>query len=168
MQPEKQQDNDEQFIKIYMQYKTSVYYLALSILKDASLAEDVMQETFIRVRANNHKYNSLDNIRTWIMKITRNLSYNCLRDRRFEVPVENQMEGDIENTVNVDKLVTGSIMVNDALISLNNEERQIFTLHVFGDYTHREISEIMNIPQGTVRWKYAVMKKKLRGLLNKY
>ena len=84
------QDSDEQFIKIYMQFKTPVYYLALSILNDAALAEDIMQETFIRVRANTHKYNSLDNIRTWIMKITRNLSYNCLRDRRFEILIDEQ------------------------------------------------------------------------------
>lgn len=162
------QDSDEQFIKIYMQFKTPVYYLALSILNDAALAEDIMQETFIRVRANTHKYNSLDNIRTWIMKITRNLSYNCLRDRRFEILIDEQVENDIRNTVNIDKVVTDSIMINDLLQTLNDEEKQIFTLHVFGDYTHREISEIMNIPQGTVRWKYAIMKKTLRELLKKY
>ena len=59
-------------------------------------------------------------------------------------------------------------MINDLLQSLNDEEKQIFTLHVFGDYTHREISEIMNISQGTVRWKYEIMKKTLRELLKKY
>lgn len=163
-----EKENDEQFIKIYTQYKAPVYYLALSILKDASLSEDIMQETFIRVRANIHKYNFLHNIRTWIMMITRNLSYNCLRDRRFEIPVENHIERENMSSVYVDQLVIGSIIVNDALKSLNDEEKQIFTLYVFGDYTHREISEIMNIPQGTVRWKYSAMKKKLRELLNKY
>ncbi|MDN5317195.1 MAG: hypothetical protein PWR08_1320 [Thermoanaerobacterium sp.] len=59
-------------------------------------------------------------------------------------------------------------MINDVLNYLGNDEREIFSLHVFGRYTHREISEILNIPQGTVRWKYSIIKKKLRKLLKKY
>lgn len=165
---DEKQKNDDEFIKIYMKYKTPVYFYLLSILKDAGLSEDIMQETFIRVRTNIYKYGSINNLRTWIMKIARNLALNCLRDRKFELLNYEEINANVEEAVNVDEFVTDSIMINDVLNYLSNDEREIFSLHVFGCYTHREISEILNIPQGTVRWKYSIIKKKLRKLLKKY
>lgn len=82
---DEKQKHDDEFIKIYMKYKTPVYFYVLSILKDAGLSEDIMQETFIKVRTNIYKYDSINNLRTWIMKIARNLALNCLRDRKFEL-----------------------------------------------------------------------------------
>lgn len=165
---DEKQKHDDEFIKIYMKYKTPVYFYVLSILKDAGLSEDIMQETFIKVRTNIYKYDSINNLRTWIMKIARNLALNCLRDRKFELLNYEEISFNATEATNVDEFITDSIMINDVLNYLGNDEREIFSLHVFGRYTHREISEILNIPQGTVRWKYSIIKKKLRKLLKKY
>jgi RNA polymerase sigma-70 factor, ECF subfamily len=156
--------DEGEFIRVYTEYKTKVYYFALSILKDRGLSEDIMQEVFIRVRANAYKYGEIDNLKTLIMKITRNLALNCIRDRRFEASSD-LMENN-EAKEDFTEYVTESVVINKALNSLSEEERQVFILHVLGGYKHREISGIMAIPQGTVRWKYADAKEKLRKLLN--
>lgn len=161
--------NEHEFIQIYKEHQTAVYFLALSILKDRGLAEDVMQTTFIRVRSHLAKVIERNNIHTWIMRITRNLAYNCLRDRRFELAVgERDGIADASSGVSLEDQVTDSYMLNQAFALLKQDERELFTLHVLGNYTHREISKIMGLPQGTIRWRYSQIKHKLRKWLRDY
>lgn len=64
------------FDEIYNRTRTSVYYVALSVLRDKALAEDVMQTTYISVLKNIRSYILGTNASAWIIKIARNEALN--------------------------------------------------------------------------------------------
>lgn len=57
---------------------------------------------------------------------------------------------------------------NEVLTKLEIDEREIFTLHVAAELKHREIANILSLPQSTVRWKYSNAVKKLKTVLKDY
>lgn len=68
------------FDEIYNQTRKSVYYVALSILRDKPLAEDVMQTTYIRVLKNLNSYTIGTNALAWIVKIAKNEALNLKKN----------------------------------------------------------------------------------------
>jgi len=153
--------------QLYEQFKVPVYLLALVILKDRALAEDILQETFIGLRANAHTYSLGTNAKAWILSITRNLSKNCLRKRHYETSQsfdEDTEVCDKKYTVETDML--DGIVTSDALNILDETQREIVVFHVFTGLKHTEISKLLCIPYGTVLWKYSVAMKKLRAFYN--
>ena len=67
-----------------------------------------------------------------------------------------QTENEVEDSV------LGEMSVQEALSHLKPSERQVVSLKVLGELTFKEISQIMNLPMGTVTWKYQNAIKKLR------
>lgn len=72
------------FIEIYEATKHIVFATALNILKDYALAEDIMQDTYIKMRASVCSYQSNTNPVAWIVTISRNLSLNLYKQRKRE------------------------------------------------------------------------------------
>ena len=154
---------DTLFISLYQKYKTPVFYYAYSILKDRGLAEDIMQETFIRVRAHAHQYRTYDNIRVWILRITHNLSLNCIRDRASEICAE-----DFETLLpgkSTENNMEESDYINNILMKLPPEERLMFSLHYIHKYRYKEIAQSTHTPMGTVQTRCRTARKKLQQIL---
>lgn len=139
--------------KLYNDLRPVVYGLALSILRSKTLAEDVLQDTFVRVKTASASYKPGTNGRAWILKIARNISLTIIRDGRYEICSDEiiSIEPDgidyMQNSID-------SIMLKDALLKLDEQERQIVILHALKDMKHREIAQIIDAPLGTVLWKY--------------
>jgi len=152
--------------RLYRKTSPAVYGYALSILKNSSAAEDVMQDTYVSIAQNSAGYRSQGKPMAWIMTITRNLAYMRLqRSEARNVPLDDYTElaseGD-EYTESDRKL-----MIKTALEVLSAEERQIVTLHAVSGLKHREIARMLNMPLSTVLTKYKrsleKLKKKLGG-----
>lgn len=145
------------FVILYEKYKTPVYFMALSILKDKTNAEDIMQEVFLRVYKSIEKNESIMNFKAWVLKVTRNLSLNYIRDNKqvFEEDVNEMAYVGFE-----DVLIEGMSSYK-ILQCISSDERMIFTLHYIDGYKLREIANILEIPMGTVQTKCHVAKKKL-------
>ena len=121
-------------------------------------AEDVMQNTYLKIKLNADKYTAGTNGRAWILQIAKNLALNELSKRRRA-----ESGGDGEAEAQGD-FPAGS--VNDLMQrELSEEERRIVTLHVLWGYKHREIARMLGCPTGTVTSKYKRSVEKLKKAL---
>ena len=155
-----QSGNLDVFDDIYYETKSIVYYTILTILKDKSLSEDIMQDTYLKALEKIHSFKPRYSFKSWIVTIARNLSINEFNRRKRELSYD----------PNVDEYIFGStestseneLIVKQMIETLKEDEREIVILHVIGDLKHREIAEIVGKPLGTVTWMYNQAIKKLK------
>lgn len=144
---------------IYDKLGRRIYLLAYSILGDTHAAEDVLQDTLIRISEGAHALRDGGNAIAYILTTTRNLSIDALRKRRREIPQEeligigSDMREEICDTP-FSKL--------EALCILDEEERQIVTLKIEGGLKHREIAPILGISQAACEKRYRRALEKLK------
>jgi len=155
------QGEQDAFKQLYENTDRSVYSFILSIIRNSQDAEEIMQDTYLKVWTSAHLYTDQGKALAWIFTISRNLCYMRLRNRKREsdIPIEDLELGEscpqIENTV--DRLVLES-----ALEVLSEEERQIVLLHAGTGMKHREIAKTLGLPLATVLSKYSRSIKKLK------
>lgn len=149
------------FHTIYICTANSVYGFLLSIIKNKEDAEDLMQETYIRVREKAHLYQEQGKPLAWIFTIAKNLAYMRLRERRKAVFIEIQdvdMSLDFSDVSNAED----RMVLEAAFRVLNREERQIVILHAISGLKHKEIGQILKKPLPTIISKYNRALKKLK------
>ena len=148
------------FDNVYHETKSVVYYAILNILKDKSLSEDIMQDTYLKALEKIQTFKPRYSFKSWIVMIARNLAINEYNRRKRELSFDpNQDEyifGSSESTSEKE------LIVKQMIEYLKDDEREIVLLHVVGDLKHREIAEIVNKPLGTVTWIYNQAIKKLK------
>jgi RNA polymerase sigma-70 factor (ECF subfamily) len=153
--------------QLYAQTKSAVYGYALSVLKNRQNAEDVMQDTYIRIFAAAGSYRPQGKPLAWVLTITRHLALMKLREqgRRPTVPEEEfslAAPGDeIEQSLNRQMLAA-------ALTILSDEERQIVILHSVSGLKHREIAALLELPLATTLSKYRRALEKLKRELDNF
>lgn len=151
----------EALAELYSQTKTAVYGFALSILLNRHDAEDVMQETYVKIYSSAKEYKPQGKPMAWALTIARNLSFMKLRsDKRIEVTADEIWDQhDLHHFVddNLDRLVLEAAMRN-----LSAEERQIVILHAVAGQKHREIAALLQIPLSTTLSKYHRALSKLK------
>lgn len=153
------QDGDMSvFDTLYYETKDIVYYTILQILKDKSLSEDIMQETYLKALEKIHSFSKKTSVKSWFTTIARNLAINEYNKRKREIQT-NEIEDFFGH---VDSASEKELIIRDLFKDLKDTEREILIYHVLGDLTFKEISKLLNIPQGTVRWKYRELIKKLQ------
>ena len=142
---------------IYKKLGRQIYLLAYSILQDTYAAEDVMQETFVRLLASANSYQPQTNARAYVLKITRNLALNALQKRRHEVMCESPID---ENTA--DEGEAKPLSALESLSLLSEEERQIVVLKLDGGQTHRQIASLLGISTAACEKRYRRALEKLK------
>lgn len=156
--------DQEALAQLYEQTHTAVYGFALSILKNRSDAEDVLQDAYLQIWNSSGSYVPEGKPLAWIFTVTRNLARMRLREQARTVTIapedwqtlfDGQPEAD-----QTDRLVLTSL-----LELLSDEERQIVMLHAMTGLKHREIADLLNLKLPTVLSKYRRALKKLQGAL---
>jgi RNA polymerase sigma-70 factor (ECF subfamily) len=153
----KQKDEDA-FSIIYNETKHAVYALILSITKNRSSAEDIMQEVYLTVVEKINYYKMGSNFLTWILTISRNKAIDYYRRNKKETLIDPSKEYNFPTT---NPNGEQSLLINEVLDLLTDTERSIFMLKVVENLKHREISKILNLPLGTVIWHYNKAVKKV-------
>ena len=146
--------------KLYIDLRPVVFGLALSILRSKTLAEDVLQDTLVRIKIASSSYKPGTNGRAWILTIARNIAISIIRSSRFET-YSSEVESQKSHGIDHMQKSIDSLMLKETLSKLDEQERQIVLLHAVKDLKHREIAEIIDIPLGTVLWKYSRAIKKM-------
>lgn len=150
----------EEFVKLIDENKLSMYKLAKSILKNDSQAEDALSESILKAYKNKDKIKDVNNFKLWIMKILANECYNLIRkNKRFEL-IDNL---ESLNLIHMDK---SSNNLKEIVEKLNKEYSSVIVLYYYEDMSIKQISDILNIPEGTVKSRLSRAKSKLRVLLN--
>lgn len=147
------------FVALIEKYKVPMYRLALAIVRSKVESEDVLSETIIKA------YEKLKTLReprffkTWIMRIIINESNQNLRDRKKIVPLTDwNKEAQIQS-------LTTNIELEELIQKLPEELRIVIVLFYFEQWTIKEISELLRLPEGTVKNRLHRARKKLIPLL---
>lgn len=163
---------------LYDRYSTLVFSVAVRVLHDQSLAEDVTQEVFLRLW---RKPQSFDSERgrflSWLMSVTRNRAIDEQRKRArrqvAEEPVE-AMDWHLPATDRLDDPPIAADLhelrdaVRAALSELSDVQRETVWLAYFGGYTQAEIAVRTGAPLGTVKTRIRLALRKLRSPLAAY
>lgn len=145
----------EQFIELYEPVYKDLYRLAYYYLGNAEDAEDVVSETVLRAYEKFASLRKKEAFKSWIFKILVNQCKTQLRKKSVAGTVEL-----VEEPVFEPKL-EDTMVAEDMLAVLSEEERQIVALAVFGGYKGEEIARILHMKHSTVRSKYRRALKKL-------
>ena len=162
-------------------YKRMVHRLAMQITKNHEDANDVMQETFIKVYQSIHTFRQEAAFETWVYRIAVNEALNFVkrRERRRESSLETTDEAEF-NTETLRKAEIDNDpeiqaekaelrhWVTKAVNSLSLKHRIVVVLHELEGLTHAEIASILNCSEGTVRSRLHYARKQLKSLLKPY
>ena len=156
--------NTSAFDEIYNRTRKSVYYVALSVLRDKALAEDVMQTTYMRILKNIQGYTLGTNASAWIIKIAKNEAINIKKVRMREQSVD-----EYENLTlfGVSEPDTYGELTDLAKRLLADDEFSILMLVTACGYKRKEIGKMLDMPIPTVTWKYQNALLKMRNTLEK-
>jgi len=154
------------------------YYLT----NDETLAADLVQDTYLRVLKNEQDFKTGSNIKAWMFTILRNCFINEYRRKKRwrDTPLTGIEQGgstDEEDDFEAEQFTApiGQVTSNElgdeitrALESLSNDERSLILLSDLEDFSYEEMSQILNVPIGTVRSRLHRARVKLKGKLKKY
>tara|TARA_Y200000002_G_scaffold70010_3_gene54594 strand:+ start:4731 stop:5255 length:525 start_codon:yes stop_codon:yes gene_type:complete len=130
-------------------YQDRIFRLILGIVKNHATSQEITQDVFIKSWKHLNKYDFEYNFKSWIYKIAVNESLNTLKKTRvFEEYDENihVIESDIDD---IDVLKLNKL--NLAIAKLNQDQRIIVQLKHFENFTYKEISQILDVPEKTVK-----------------
>ena len=159
--------------KLYDRYSRTVFGVGLKILGDRSLAEELLQEVFLKVWRSSHTFDpSRGSFSTWLYRVTRSVALDLYRKRAHKV---RQVSNGEMHIAAVRDLSDGPQEVVDeswltwrvsmALEVLDAPHREVIELAYFSGLSQREISERTGVPLGTVKSRTASAFKRLRGEL---
>ena len=146
---------------LYSRTRPAVYGFALSIVKNAHDAEDILHDACLQVWNAAGGYRRQGKPMAWVLTITRNLAISRLREHGRTEPL---VQEDWQDRLADNPAVTHEdrMMLEAVLSALSDEERQIVTLHALTGLKHREISVLLGLPLPTVLSKYSRALKKLQ------
>jgi RNA polymerase sigma-70 factor (ECF subfamily) len=134
---------------LYDKYSGALFGVILRICRNQALAEDVLQETFLKIWENIGAYNAdKGRFYTWAYRIAKNTALNAVRKSDMLIQNEDlsvlKDRGATETEIDVQKL-------NGALSRLEPHHQEAISLVYFRGYTHREANEEMGVPLGTFK-----------------
>lgn len=144
---------------LYMKLKRPIFVYALSILHDYNAAEDVMQETFLKVTVHANEYKKGTNAKAWILSITRNLSLYALEQQKRMEELPNNF---LETVISPEEKVDSTVDFFKLIEPLDEVEKEIIVLRFPGKLRFTEIAEIMKVSPGYIRNRYSRAVKKLK------
>lgn len=150
--------------KLYELMQKDVLLFALSITRNLMLAEDVRQETFVKIYRHAGKYTAGTNAMGFIFTVTKNTALDMLRHARHEIPNDEALWNTACNTQEND--VIDKLLLKQVINELNSHERQILLLHLVSGYSHKEIASLLHLPVTTVQWRYRTALQKISRMVN--
>lgn len=163
------------FRALYDRYGNLVYSAALRVVRDAQVAEDMVQEIFLRIWRKPESYVAQrGRFVTWLTSVTRNRAVDEIRSRgrrfRYETASPEEQERELPAPDTNDPALSAELadqrrLILAALAQIPAEQRQIIELAYFGGLTQQEIAERLSQPLGTVKTRIRLGMQKLRAAL---
>lgn len=160
-----QRDSFEAFETLVQRHRRQVYNFIFKMVRKAEAAEDIFQETFLRVVKNAHKYTPRAKFTTWTLQIARNLTLDYFKRESLRQHVSIDA-GRSDDDRGIAALLTGNdpqsgeILVSRELVDeireavgrLPDNQREALVLRMYEDLPYAEISEVLGSPEGTVKY----------------
>ncbi|MBU1318400.1 MAG: sigma-70 family RNA polymerase sigma factor [candidate division Zixibacteria bacterium] len=162
-----QKDDMVSFNTLVNRYKNRLFNVLVKMLDSSEAAEDILQETFLRVHLHKMSFDFRFAVSTWIYTIALNLARNELRRRKrvqfFDIEdFSNRLQAPEEKVDNSSKL---RAVLDKAVKKLPQKYRQAFVLRDMDQLSYEEIAQILSVPLGTVKSRVNRARNMLRNML---
>ena len=149
-------------------HREGLYKLAWSWCHQADLADDLVQETYIKALKSRSQLQDLDKLKPWLTRILVNTHIDYLRTKRNQIPLEDHHVMDHGDPTIVMDRKDNIQQVRNAIANLNDNHRKVVTLIDLEEFSYSEVAEILSIPVGTVMSRLNRARMKLKeSLLDK-
>lgn len=151
-------------------YKNKLFRFAMSIVGNATEAEDVVQEVFIKIWQNRQQISTLNSVEAWSMKLTKNLSLDKLRSKHRRTDgLENVVEISSREATpdRATELKDTMSRIKALMFQLPEKQRQILQLRDIEGMTYEEISQVLELPLNQIKVNLFRARKQIRAKLLK-
>lgn len=152
--------------ELYDRYRLVVYRTALAILRDPDVAEDILQEVFLRLHTYAASVKPELPLAPWLYRVTINLSYTWFSRRRWLAPLDEFLEKLIGPAKHHPEPAAEQhddrATMQRAIDGLPFNQRVVVILHYLNDLSLLEIAEILKCPVGTVKSRLYYARENLR------
>lgn len=145
-------NDDTAFEEFYTKYNKLIYKIAFSILKNKSDAEDITQIVFEKIYSMDKENLPTKNETSWIYSVTKNETLNYFKSNRNNINLDDIYEIE-DNNQEISKIIDQE-NYNRLISKLNDNEKEIISLKIISNFSFEEIGKILNMPTGTVKWRY--------------
>lgn len=156
------------FAVLYDRHSRVAFSLAYRLMGERQAAEDLVQEVYLRVWRSTGSYRAeRGSVRTWILSIVHHRGVDLLRSSSSRRRTQDKVESSAE-TIQPSEAFSEAWrnsqrdQVRQALNTLPAEQLKILELAYFSGYTHVEISELLDLPLGTVKGRMRLGMKKIK------
>lgn len=148
--------NEKAFREIYDRNHVQMFYIAKKYVKDSSLAEDAVQDIFVKLWEKRHKLDETKSIKGFLFTMLRNHILNMLRDNKREIISISKVDFMSKKNVTEDDLTYKEYqdVVKKGLNELSNRKREVFELKAFNGLSNSEVAEMLKINIRTVKTHY--------------
>ena len=167
--------NSRAFTEVYERYsKPMLNYFYKMLWQDKLKAEDFMQELFTKIIHKPHLFNSKLKFKTWIFSIANNMCKNEYRKQEVRKDSNNDLHDNIavnDGSDNQIKKVDESLFndrLKEELKELSSAHREVFILRFKQGLSLKEIAEVLDVSEGTVKSRVFYTLKKLSGNLKEF
>lgn len=151
--------SDKEFEILIVENKLSLYKVAKGMLKKEDIVQDAIQSAVLKAYENLNKLNNAEFFKTWLIRILINECKNILkRDRKIIL-----LEDEIINKATEDTYK--NIDLERAINNLDDDLKEVTVLYYFDDILQKDIAEILDINESTVRTRLLRARKKLFEIL---
>ncbi len=160
--------NKSAFAGLVEKHQSVLLRVAFRYVKDAELAEDVVQESFIKAYKKLESFEGRSSFRSWMYQITANTAKNKLRKKKFDTVDIDKVPLAVEQTMDASIYLSDvNSMLMTEINSLPNKQRQALTLRIFDDLSFKEVAAIMDCPYDTAKANYRHAINKLKTQMNR-
>jgi RNA polymerase sigma-70 factor (ECF subfamily) len=165
------QDDLDALGVLFERYRDRVFRTALVIVRDPAVAEDILQDCFLKVYANAQRIDTERPLAPWLYRVTVNLSYTWLsrgKNRRTSIEaVVDMLVSPMKQAP--DRLTEQTELrrnVRKAINDLSIDQRVVVVLYYLNGLNLQDIAEILDLPIGTVKSRLYYARENLRGKLS--
>ena len=163
----KQADSkDEAFTRLVQEYKERLYWHIRKIVLDHDDANDVVQNTFVKVHLNIENFNENSTLFTWMYRIATNEALNFIKSKAKKIGLKNEewIEA-IADNLEADPFFDGdeaALILQKEISKLPEKQRIVFNMRYFDGMNYDSISEILDTSVGALKASYHHAVKKIK------
>ncbi len=158
-----QERNEKAISLLYEHYGDTLYGVAHKVVRNEELAQDVLQESFVKIWKKSDTYDSSKaKLFTWLFRITRNTAIDKLRSVNTKADKEIQMDVSDVYNLGVDSIKPEFMDVRDNLGKIEEKYQIVLDALFFQGMTQQEASDELDIPLGTIKSRLKIGLRELR------
>ena len=159
------------FRELLLQYQERLYWQIRNIVKNHEDADDVLQNTFIKIYKNLHQFKGDSQLFSWMYRIATNEAISFLNRRAKILQITSEeLQQQIVDNLESDVYFEGDeiqLQLQKAIATLPEKQQQVFNMKYFQELKYREISDILGTSEGALKASYHIAVKKIEDFLKK-